>query len=109
MALRLFAKSFIFLRFFLKWGVNNIESNSTYLKANFFKDDDIKNNENYCQKFGLKLTDKDRSLPLMYCPPKLHKTPIGIRFIIASKNCNTNHILFNLQKILGCEEFFSNY
>ena len=31
--------------------------------VNFSKGDIIKNNENYCQKFGLKLTDEDRSLP----------------------------------------------
>ena len=66
---------------------NNIQSNSTYSKANFSKDD-IKNNENYCQKFDLKLTGKDCSLPIMYWLPKLHKTAIVARFIIAAKNCS---------------------
>ena len=66
---------------------SNIQSNSTYSKTNFSKD--IKNNENYCQKFDLKLTDEDRSLPTMYWLPKLNKTPTGARFIIGSKNCRT--------------------
>ena len=44
----------------------NIQSNSTYSKANFSKDDIIKNNGNYCQKFDLKLPDEDHSLPIMY-------------------------------------------
>ena len=54
---------------------NNMQSNSTYSKTNFSKYDIIKNNENYCQKFDLKLTDKDRSLPIMYWLSNLHKTP----------------------------------
>ena len=34
---------------------NNIQSNSAYSKANFSKDDNIRN---YCQKFDLRLTEK---------------------------------------------------
>ena len=72
---------------------NNIQSNFTNSKANFSRDDIIKDNENYCQKFDLKLTDKDRSLPItitlyLYWLFELHKTPIGARFIIAFKNCS---------------------
>ena len=82
---------------------NNIQPNSTYSKANFSKDDIIKYNENYCQKFDLKLTDKDCSQPIMYWFPKLHKTPIGARFIIASKNCSTkplSGVIFKIFKML---------
>ena len=71
---------------------NNIQSNFTYSKANFCKDDIIKNNENYCQTFDLKLTDKDRSLPIMYWLPQLHKTPIGARSTTASKNFSTKSL-----------------
>ena len=67
----------------------NIQSNSTYSKANFSKDDIIKDNGNSCQKFDLKLPDEDHSLPIMYQLPKLHYTPTGARFITASKNCGT--------------------
>ena len=73
---------------------NNIQSNFTNSKANFSRDDIIKDNENYCQKFDLKLTGKDRSLPIiMYWLSELHKTPIGARFIIASKNCSIEPLL----------------
>ena len=44
----------------------NIQFNSTYSKPNFSKDYIIENNENYCQKSGLKLAEKDCSLPIMY-------------------------------------------
>ena len=32
---------------------------------------------------------KDKSLPIMYWIPELHKSPVGSRFIITSKNCST--------------------
>ena len=64
---------------------NNIQSNCTCSKANFSKDDIIKNNENYYQKCDLRLTDKDRSLPIMNWLPKRHKTPIRATFVI---DCN---------------------
>ena len=37
----------------------------------------------------LKLSDgsKDKSLPIMYWIPKLHKNLVGSQFIITSKNC----------------------
>ena len=78
---------------------NNIKNNPTYPKSNFSKNDIIKNNENYCQKFDLKLTDRDPFLPIMYWLPKLHKTPIGARCIIASKNCSTKPLSSVISKI----------
>ena len=36
--------------------------------------------------------EEDRSLPIMYWTPKMHKTPSGARFIIASKTCSTKKI-----------------
>ena len=74
-------------------------------------DDIININENYCQKFDLKLTDKDRSLPIMYCLHKHHKIRTGVRFIIASKMFVLNHchVYFQNFKILfkGIEEFYN--
>ena len=78
---------------------NNIQSNSTYSKAHFSKDDIITNNESYFQKFNLKLTAKDRSPPIMYWLSKLHKAPIGARFIIASKNYSTKPLSGVISKI----------
>ena len=110
---------------------NNIQSNCTCSKANFSKDDIIKNNENYYQKCDLRLTDKDRSLPIMNWLPKRHKHQLELHLlliVIFIKDCSTKplpgviskkfkmlfkqvekHNLFKLQKILGTGEFFSNY
>ena len=76
-----------------------MQSNYTYSKTNFTKDNIIKNNENYCQKFDHKLTEKDLSLPVMYWLSKLHKTPIGARFIIVPENCSTKPLAGVISKL----------
>ena len=79
---------------------SNIQSYCAYSKANFCKDDVIQNNENYFQKFDLILTDKDRSLPIIYWLPKLHKAPIGAEADLGGGTRGdafcifSNHLLF---------------
>ena len=80
-------------------GYSNIQYNSTYSKTSFPKDDIINNNESYCQKLDLKLTDEDRSLTIKYWLLKLHKTPTGARFIIVFKNFSTKPLLAVICKI----------
>ena len=73
--------------------------NNTYTQSNLSKDDIINRNSNVCKRFGMKLTDKQRDLPLMYWTPKMHKSPIGARFIVASKNCSTKPLTEAVSKI----------
>ena len=40
-----------------------------------------------CNKYGLDVVEKQKCLPIMYWIPKMHKAPIGSRFIVASKDC----------------------
>ena len=55
-------KKFYISKILSKVGEHNyIQSSSAYSKANFSKDDIIKNNKKYCQKFDLRLTDKSFS------------------------------------------------
>ena len=63
--------------------------NETYEKINKHPEEIIQDNLEY--NTGLKLSNwsKDKSLPIMYWIPKLHKNPVGSRFLIASKNCLT--------------------
>ena len=78
---------------------NNIQSHFTYSKTDISKHDIIINNQNYCQKCDVKLTYKDRSLPIMYWFPKLHKTPNGPRFISTSKDCSAKPFSVVISKI----------
>ena len=81
-------------------------------------------NISYCLKFDLNITELDESLPIMYWLPKIHKTPVGARFIVASYYCSTNpfsetiskncKIIFNTVEsfhkkrffYLGCKKFW---
>ena len=49
----------------------------------------IKENVNYCKNLDLNIKEIDKSLPIKYRLPKIHKTSIGARFIEASKDCST--------------------
>ena len=37
-------------------------------------------------------------LPIMYWLPKIHKTPVGARFIVASYYCSTNRLSDKMSK-----------
>ena len=56
------------------------------------------------------MTEPDESLPIMYWLPKIHKTPIGARFILASYYCSNNPISHtiskNFKKIFNDVEIF---
>ena len=49
----------------------------------------IQDNLEYNTRLKFFNRSKDKSLSIMYWIPKLHKNPVGSRFIIASKNCST--------------------
>ena len=45
----------------------------------------IDTNLKYCSNFEMTVTDEQKNLPTMRWPPKMRKTPIGYRLIVASK------------------------
>ena len=45
-----------------------------------------------CDKYGLTLTEKQKTLPIMYWMPKMHYTPSRARFIMSSAKCSTKLI-----------------
>ena len=72
---------------------NNLQPNPTYNFCNVTPDEVIDDNVETSKKYGLVVADnKFKSLPLMYWMPKMHKNPVGFRFIIASKYCSTKLI-----------------
>ena len=48
--------------------------------------------ENMHKEFGIKISDDMQTLPDIYWLPKLHKTPIKERFIIASQKCTVKQL-----------------
>ena len=59
----------------------------------------IQGNISYCKRFDLNIAELDKSLPIMYWLPKMHKTPVGARFIVASYYCSTNPLSDTISKI----------
>ena len=84
-------KSFYVSKLLDEVGLNG-NANHTYSKTNERMEDLIDRNINLCKKFDLNVEQKQHALPSMYWIPKLHKSPIGSRFIVASSSCATKPI-----------------
>ena len=67
----------------------NSKSYSQTLKS---KEELNETNIKYCKTFDLKITEQDKTLPIMYWLPKMYNTPIGARFIVHSKRVICFHI-----------------
>ena len=68
------------------------EGNNTYVKSGREASEIISENNEYTSRLKFQTEEDDNILPVMYWTPKMHKTPIGKRFIIASKKCSTKKI-----------------
>ena len=66
--------------------------NETYEKINNNQEEIIQDNVEYNTRLKLSNGSKDKSLPIMYWIHKLHKIPVGYRFIITSKNCSAKSL-----------------
>ena len=97
------------------------EQSETYEKTNNKnKKDIIEDNVKYAEKLNIAVTDKDHDLPSMHWIPKMHKTPIGARYIIASKRCSTKStasavskafrlIAYQMKNFHDKSKFYTNY
>ena len=65
---------------------------STYEKTGRSKEEIIDENQEYSERLGYSLSEKEKDLPTMYWIPKMHKNPIKHRFIVASKTCCTKPV-----------------
>ena len=80
--------------------VGFLHGDSSTYKANILPPDHfIQKNVDFCSKFGYKVSDREKCLPTMYWMPKMHKNPIGSRFIVASKICSTKKLSADVSKI----------
>ena len=88
------------------------EPSMTYEESNRDKEEIIYNNKKICETLNIEMDALHHTLPIMYWMPKLHKDPIGARFIIASKySCNkplSKVLALVYQMIFGQVESFHN-
>ena len=64
------------------------QPNPTYTEVTDKTDSEvIFENIEYSKRLGFETEEEEETLPIMYWTPKMHKTPIGMRYIIASKTC----------------------
>ena len=62
------------------------------------------------QKFGIKLTDANRNIPLLYWTSKQHKNPYKFRFIAGASHCYNKQLAIELSLALKCiKTHFKNY
>ena len=56
------------------------------------------------------MEEEMQCLPNLYRMPKMYKTPVGERFIIASPNCSTTPLLKDATKIVSlCQHNIENF
>ena len=56
-------------------------------------------NIEFCEHLGYKISEEEKTLPIIYWIPKMHKSPVGQRFIIASKLCTTKKLSRDVSKV----------
>ena len=73
---------------------------TTYSKATHSIEEIIQPNIRSCKKFDLNITQLDKLFPIMYWLPEIHKTLVGVRFIVASYYCSTNPLSDKISKMI---------
>ena len=79
---------------------SNTCDNSTYHQIhNSNKEQIIKEHKTYLKKLKIELSKNMENLPLIYWIPKMHKNPVGFRFIIASPQSSMKKLAKDLTAI----------
>ena len=78
----------------------NAQNLDTYENAETPLNDILRSHSYMLKKHNLSLEEDHNFLPCMYWMPKLHKVPIGNRFIIASSKCSLKPLLKDTTIIL---------
>ena len=68
------------------------DPNPTYEVKNINPSEIINDDILLCERYGLKLEESQKTLPIMYWTPKMHYTPSRARFIVSSAKCSTKPI-----------------
>ena len=92
----------------------------TYELSNINPTELINDDVTLCERYGLKLDEEQKTLPIMYWTPKMHYTPSRARFIVSSAKCSTKPIsrvvsnafklIYNqIQNFHEQSQFYKNY
>ena len=80
-------------RFYIQKLLNEVgipgDTSPTYKLSGKDPNEVIQNNAEYCEKVGISLEERLKTLPFMYWLPKMHYDPPRARFIVASSSCST--------------------
>ena len=76
--------AFVCKKFYIERILTELERTPTYEEVTEREDDILKRHIEFCNKFNIKISDKDKNLPNIYMMPKFHKNPTSFRFISAS-------------------------
>ena len=96
------------------------KSDPTYEISNINPVELINDDVMLCERYGLKIEEGQKTLPIMYWTPKMHYTPSRARFIVSSAKCSTKPIsrlvsnafklIFNqIQNFHASSKFYKNY
>ena len=111
-------------RFYIHKLLNEVgvpgDASPTYKLSTKDPNDVIDNNISLCEKYGLSVEDRLKTLPFMYWLPKMHYNPPRARFIIASSTCSTKplskvtslifkHIFNQVRNFHQKSYFYKNY
>jgi len=92
--------AFICKQFYISKLLSEVSnSSSTYSHVTHSQNDLISANKRFCKRFGLEVSEQQNTLPSMYWIPKMHKSPVGARFIVASKTCSTKPLTEVISRI----------
>ena len=72
--------------------------NDTYKLVNKLKEGVNDDNITFSRYFDLEVQNDFKTLPIMDSFPKIHKTSTGAKFIVASRKCSTNSLIFTITK-----------
>ena len=81
-------------------GITANRDNNTYTLSHLCEEDIIDANVKALGNFNISVPSEDRTIPLIYWLPKMHKNPYKERFIAGSRHCTTKTISRTLTKIL---------
>ena len=96
------------------------DASSTYKLSGKDPNEVVQNNAEYCEKLGMNLEERLKTLPFMYWIPKMHYDPPRARFIVASSTCSTKplsktassifkHIFNQIRNFHQKSYFYKNY